>query len=150
MWNPALHEFEKALEFGGVNHVRIYYVMRALASVDMLDESVTKGLVNYTIKRGYDAEDLLTMNVPDKSNLRRAVHLIMLISYSKPDIKNKHLNNMLVAFTKEAIELKSLQPMQSFELFKALRNLKHFKADNLLKTLRKQSFANLIGEGVSE
>ena len=111
MWNPALHEFEKALEFGGVNHVRIYYVMRALASVDMLDESVTKGLVNYTIKRGYDAEDLLTMNVPDESNLRRAVHLIMLISYSKPDIKNKHLNNMLVAFTKEAIELKSLQPM---------------------------------------
>ena len=92
--------------------------------------------MNYIIKRGYDAEDLLTMNTMNKSNMRRAVHLIMLISYSKPDIKNKHLNNILVAFTKEAIELESLNPVQSFELFKALRNLKHFKADSLLKSLR--------------
>ena len=74
--------------------------MRALASVNLLDEKVTKGLIIYMIKRGYDAEDMLTMNGPDKTNLRRAVHLNMLISYSKPDFKNKHLNNILVAFTK--------------------------------------------------
>ena len=85
--------------------------MRGLASANLLNDKVTKGLVSYLIKRGYDAEDLLTMNGPDKINLRRAVHLIMLISYSKPDIKNKQFNNIIVAFTRQEIELESLQPI---------------------------------------
>ena len=38
LWNPALNHFEKLLDFGGVNHVKIYYVMRALASVNLLDD----------------------------------------------------------------------------------------------------------------
>lgn len=137
------------MEFGAVDHIKIYYLMRALASSENLQDELTKSLVNYVIKRGYDADDLLMMN-DDKKNLRRAVHFVMLIAYSNPDLKNKHLNNMLTVFTREAISSGNLNHMQAFELFKALRHLKNFKGDNLLKSLKKQAFGNLIADGYSE
>ena len=81
--------------------------MRALASAETLSEDITKNLVNYMIKRGYDAEDLLLMS-DDKNDLRRAVHFIMLVAYTSPDFKNKHLNNMFIVFTREALSSDSL------------------------------------------
>ena len=140
LWNGVLTIFEKALEVGGIDHVKIYTVMRALAAINMLDGEVTKGLVTYMIKRGYDAEDFLCMNDINKKNQRRSVHFMMLISYSCPDIKNKYFNNLLVAYLQQVIDLKALNAQQALELYKALRNLKHFKADTLLKMLKNQTF----------
>lgn len=133
LWNAVLQNFEKSLDYGGVDCINIYKVMRALAAVNYLDEDTTKGLVNYLIKRGYDADDLLCMHGPEKKKQRKPIHLIMLISYSAPNIRNKHLKNLLVAYARAVIEAKLLNPMECFELYKALRNLKDFKADNLLK-----------------
>jgi len=104
----------------------VYKVMRALASMNILKDQVVNELVQYIIKRGYDAEDMLAMG-NKKNDLKRAVHLIMLVSYSKPDIKNKHFINNLEIFTTEAINTKSLNPMEAFELYKALHNFKNFK-----------------------
>ena len=123
--------------------------MRSLASMGALKDQVASELVQYIVKRGYDAEDMLTMGY-QKNEMRRAVHLIMLVSYSKPDIKNKHFIKNMEIFTKEAINQKSLNPMEAFELYKALYNLKNFTSDKLLKALRKASFSNLIGKDISE
>lgn len=126
MWNPLLADFEKSMKYGGANLVMVYKVMRALASMNILKDQVVNELVQYIIKRGYDAEDMLAMG-NKKNDLKRAVHLIMLVSYSKPDIKNKHFINNLEIFTTEAINTKSLNPMEAFELYKALHNFKNFK-----------------------
>lgn len=149
MWAPLLKDFEEHLQYGGVDHISIYYVMRALAAVDMLQESITKGLVMHLIKRGYDGDDFLNMH-DDKTNLRRSVHLIMLISYSFPDIKNKNFNSILSDFTAKAINSENLSILQSFELLKALRNFKNFKSAALEKSLKKKAFSNLVTDGASE
>lgn len=104
----------------------MYYAMRALASVNNLQEKTTKGLVTYAIRRGYDAEDLLKLGtIP--GDLGRAVHLIMLICYSYPNIKNKSFNTLLTSFIHEAIQSKNLTQLQAHELYKALYYLKNFK-----------------------
>ena len=151
MWNPLLSDFEKSMKYGGANLVDVYKVMRALATMNILKDEVASEMVNYVVKRGYDAEDMVAMAGEHEINsMRRAVHLIMLVSYSKPDIKNKHFLNSIEVFTREVIDKKTLNPMEAFELYKALYNLKNFKSDKLLKALRKTSFSNLLGQDVSE
>lgn len=47
-------DFELKLDDGKINILEVYYVMRSLAAVDMLESSVTKGLVDYLIKKRSD------------------------------------------------------------------------------------------------
>lgn len=63
--------------------------MRALNTVGLLHEDLTKQLVDYLVKRGYDSDDLMALS-GKKDGHRRAVHLIWLVAESFPQIKNKH------------------------------------------------------------
>lgn len=66
--------------------------MRSLAAVDMLESSVTKGLIDYLIKKRSDHEDIIALS---KSNTgyKKGIHFIMLIAHSSPEIKNKNMLN---------------------------------------------------------
>jgi hypothetical protein len=55
-------DFEKNLDSGKANILEVYYVMRSLAAVDMLEPSVTKGLVDYLIKKRSDHEDIIALS----------------------------------------------------------------------------------------
>ena len=77
---------------GELNFLSVYYVMRALAAADLLEADVTKGLVDYLAKRGYDSDDLLKLSDGDISGYRRGIHYLMLVSHSCPGLKNKSFN----------------------------------------------------------
>ena len=64
---------------GSVNNIQIYYLLRSLSAVNMLDSEVTKQLVEYLVRRGYDSDNLMQMS-SQVGGYRRAVHLISLIS----------------------------------------------------------------------
>jgi len=67
----------------------IYYLMRSLHSLNLLEDQLTKQLVDYIVKRGYDSDDLLAMS-SRKGGYRRAVNMVWLISEAFPSLKNKH------------------------------------------------------------
>jgi len=47
---------------GSVNNIQIYYLLRSLSAVNMLDSEVTKQLVEYLVRRGYDSDNLMQMS----------------------------------------------------------------------------------------
>jgi len=70
--------------------------MRSLAAVDMLESSVTKGLVDYLIKKKSDHLDIIALS-DSNDGYKKGIHFIMLVAHSNSDIKNKnilnHINN---------------------------------------------------------
>lgn len=58
LWQPLLTDLDKSIQLGTVNNIQIFHLMRALSSVGLLDADVTKTLVDYLVKRGYDSDDL--------------------------------------------------------------------------------------------
>ena len=91
--------------------------MRALSTVGYLDADVTKTLVDYLVKRGYDSDDLQSMS-SKKGGYRRAVHFISLVAQTKPDIKNKHFLRHVEVFTQNCY--KDMKPIQTIRLLRAL------------------------------
>ena len=47
---------------GSVNNIQIYYLLRSLSAVNMLDSEVTKQLVEDLVRRGYDSDNLMQMS----------------------------------------------------------------------------------------
>lgn len=88
MWACFIKDLEQHIEDKALDIYQVFNVMRSLYAVDMLDESLSIGLVQYLMKKGYNATDLLKMRCPDKP-FHRAVHLIGIISQSAPLMKNK-------------------------------------------------------------
>jgi hypothetical protein len=43
--------------------------------INILDEEVTKDLIDYLVKRGYDCENLMELS-SKKGGYRRAIHMI--------------------------------------------------------------------------
>ena len=77
--------------------------MRALAAADLLESDVTKGLVEYLVKRGYDADDIVKLSDGDLSGYRRGIHYLMLVSYSYPSLKNKTFNTHAQIFAQRVL-----------------------------------------------
>lgn len=84
-----MQDFEHHLVDGKMDLRCVYYVMRALAACNMLQDDITKGLVDLLVRRGYDAGDYLELSDGDLSGFRRGIHMMMLICQSAPDLKNK-------------------------------------------------------------
>ena len=59
LWQPLLTDLDKAIQMGSVNNIQVYYLLRALHTVGLLQSELTKTLVDYVVKRGYDSDDLL-------------------------------------------------------------------------------------------
>jgi len=57
--------------------------------MQLLEDDLTKQLVEYLVKRGYDSDDMLAMS-SRKGGYRRAVNLIWIIADAFPKLKNKH------------------------------------------------------------
>lgn len=98
IWQVLLSDFDQYIKMGTVNNLQIFYLMRSLFTVDLLDGDVTKTLVDYLIKRGYDSEDFMQMSSKNGGH-RRAVHMISIVSQSKPDLKNKNFLKHVEVFT---------------------------------------------------
>ena len=84
-----LTDFENYLKAGSITIQDVYVLMRALAAVDMLDGEVTKELVHYLVKKGYDSDDILKLSDGKLSGYRRGIHFTMLIANSKPTLKDR-------------------------------------------------------------
>lgn len=69
----------------------------------MLDGEVTKQLIEYLVRRGYDSDNLMQMS-SKVGGYRRAVHLISLVSESKPNLKNKHFLKHVEVFVKNCFQ----------------------------------------------
>ena len=42
LWRPILNDLDDSIRLGSVNNVQIYYLIRSLSAVNMLDGEVTK------------------------------------------------------------------------------------------------------------
>ena len=114
--------------------MQVFYLLRSLSTVNLLDGDVTKTMVDYLVKRGYDSDDLKAMSSM-KGGYRRAVHFISIVAQSKPDIKNKHFLRHVEEFTQNCY--RDMKPIQTIRLLKALQSLKNFKNEKLLNNLNK-------------
>jgi hypothetical protein len=63
------------MKLGSVNMIHIYYIIRSMNKINILDEEVTKDLIDYLVKRGYDCENLMELS-SKKGGYRRAIHMI--------------------------------------------------------------------------
>jgi hypothetical protein len=63
------------MKLGSVNMIHIYYIIRSLNKINILEEEVTKDLIDYLVKRGYDGENLMELS-SKKGGYRRAIHMI--------------------------------------------------------------------------
>ena len=146
LWEPLLADLDKWIQLGSVNNIEIFYLMRALHTVGLLEDELTKSLIDYLVKRGYDSDDLISMS-SKRGGYRRAVHLIWLVSESNPTIKNKHFMMHIYVFAQNCY--KDMNGLQQMRLYNALKKLKHFKNEKLLNQLRKGSFGKQIGASSS-
>ena len=89
------------MHIGGVNHLQIFYMLRSLHTVSLLKGELTKGLIEYIVKRGYDSDDLLQLS-SKKGGYRRAIQLISIVSESYPEMKNKHFLNHVNIFARNS------------------------------------------------
>ena len=89
IWEPLLTDLDRSIQMGSLTNKEIFYLMRAMHTVGMLEDSITKDLINYIVKRGYDSDDLMAMS-SKKGGYRRAVQLICMVSEACPQLKNKH------------------------------------------------------------
>lgn len=117
IWQPLLNDLDKIIQLGSMNNMQIFYLLRSLSTVNLLDGDVTKTLVNYLVKRGYDSDDLKAMS-SQKGGYRRAVHFISIVAESKPDLNNKHFLRHVEVFTKNCY--RDMRPIQTIRLLKAL------------------------------
>ena len=117
IWQPLLADMDKSISLGTLNNMQVFYLMRSLGTVGLLEGEVTKTLVDYLVKRGYDSDDLKSMSSV-KGGYRRAVHFISLVAQSKPDLKNKHFMRHIEVFTQNCY--KEMKPIQTIRLMKAL------------------------------
>lgn len=70
------------------------------------------------------------LNLTSENNGYKAgIHLIMLISYSCPNLDNIHFLNYIEIFTNNAIKSKNTHFYHLIYFYKALKNLKYFKND---------------------
>lgn len=143
IWEPLLSDLEKIIGRGGFNMLNVYHLLRSLSAVDLLEEDLTRGMVNYLVKKGYDSDDLLELS-SKKGGYRRAVHLIWIISESAPDLKNKHFMTHVEQFVQHAF--KSMSSLQQLRLYTALSKLQHFKNAKLMNQLRKATFGKQLDE----
>jgi hypothetical protein len=88
MWASYIKDLEQHIEDKALDINHVFVILRSLYAVNMLDESLSIGLIQYLMKKGYTATDLLRLSSSDKP-FNRAVHLIGIISQSAPSIKNK-------------------------------------------------------------
>lgn len=142
LWRPILNDLDDSIRLGSVNNVQIYYLIRSLSAVNMLDGEVTKQLVEYLVRRGYDSDNLMQMS-SRVGGYRRAVHLISLIAESKSNLKNKHFLRHVEIFVKNCF--KDMKQIQLMRLIKALSQLESFKNEKLINQLRKASFGKQLG-----
>jgi len=74
--------------------------MRSLHAVGLLNSELSRSLVDYIVKKGYDSDDLMNMSTK-KGGYRRAVQFICLISQTTPTLKNKHFLNHVNVFVEK-------------------------------------------------
>jgi len=62
--------------------------MRALHTVQFLDEEITKSLVAYLMKKGYTEADFMKMS-SKQGNYRRALQFISIVAQTCPGLRNQ-------------------------------------------------------------
>ena len=60
------------MKYGGLDNMDVFYILRNLHCIKMTDEEVTKFLIDYIVKKGYDSDDLMAMS-SKRGGYRRAV-----------------------------------------------------------------------------
>lgn len=120
LWQPILNDLDNSINFGGLSNNDIYFVIRSLYAVNLLDDEMTKKLVEYLVKRGYDSDDLLNLSTAGTSH-RKAVHFIWLIADNCPKLKNKHFLTHVSIFAQQAMQ--ELSTLQKVRLYDALKKL---------------------------
>jgi len=121
--------------------------MRSLNAVGLLNQDLTRSLVEFLVKRGYDADDLMKMS-SKKGGYRRAVQFICLIAQTCPTLKNKHFLNHVNVFVQNCY--KDMFVINQMRLYNALKALTHFKNEKLLNNIRKQTINKSLGEQSNE
>ena len=71
-----------------LNFLDVYYLLRSLNTVSLLDEELTLKLVEYIVKRGYTGKDFQKLSSKDEG-YRRALHYIWIVAHTLPNIKQK-------------------------------------------------------------
>ena len=89
IWQALLKDWEELMDAGAINNIHIFYLLRAMDAAGLQDPDVTKSLIDYIVKRGYDSDDLQLMS-SSVGGYRRAVHFIQLVADNCPKLKNKH------------------------------------------------------------
>ena len=72
MWERLTQDLDLHIQRGNVSNMHIFYVLRALSAVNLLNDEIATGLIEYLVKRGYDADDLTKLS-SQKGSYRRAV-----------------------------------------------------------------------------
>ena len=102
------------MEVGAINNVHMYYLLRAMDSAGLSDPDITKSLVDYLVRRGYDSNDLAKMS-SKLGGFRRAVHFIQLVADTCPKLKNKHFFTHVSIFVQNnMVDMPVLQLMRLF------------------------------------
>mmetsp|Transcript_28801 Transcript_28801/g.43486 ORF Transcript_28801/g.43486 Transcript_28801/m.43486 type:complete len:109 (-) Transcript_28801:163-489(-) len=79
LWSPLLGDFDEEMKIGHATVEDIFYTIRALYTVQFLDEEIANSMVQYLVKRGYDSDDIKGLSSPE-GGYRRAIQLITVIA----------------------------------------------------------------------
>ena len=141
IWRALFTDWDALMNIGAINNIHIYYFLRATDAAGFSDSEVTEVLVEYIVRRGYDAEDLETMSSKE-GGFRRAVHFIQLIADTAPNLKNKHFLNHVETFVKNNMD--DMPVIQLLKLLQSLKRLANFEDEQLLTKLRKATVGKKV------
>lgn len=79
LWGYLVKDLDYHIELGAINNLQVYGLMRSLHAVGLLNSELSRSLVDYMVKKGYDSDDLMNMSTK-KGGYRRAVQFICLVS----------------------------------------------------------------------
>jgi hypothetical protein len=65
IWASYIKDLEQHIEDKVLDMYQIFMVIRSLYAVEMLDESLATGLIQYLMKKGYTATDLFKLSSPE-------------------------------------------------------------------------------------
>jgi hypothetical protein len=72
IWQPLLSDMDSDITLGVCSNMDIFNLMRSLHAIGLLEDTLSKQLIEYIVKRGYDSDDLMKMS-SKKGGFRRAV-----------------------------------------------------------------------------
>jgi hypothetical protein len=52
-------DIDAIISSGGFNNMDVFYLIRSMSALELINGDVIKDLVNYLVKRGYDSDDFI-------------------------------------------------------------------------------------------